>query len=186
FNDKHLAATWEDAKWMYDKAHELFVPFLAGSSLPVAWRRPPLQLPRGCDLAEAVQIGYGGLESYGFHALESLQCMAERRKGGETGVASVQAVKGDQILKAEKDGWWSRELFEAAGDTAERRLKKPGEPIAKDAVFYLIQYRDGLRATVPMNAALAFELFAIAVKLKGEPKPRVTRFELQDGKPYGH
>jgi hypothetical protein len=112
--------------------------------------------------------------------------MVERRKGGETGVVSVQAVKGEEIIKAERDGRWSRELFEAAGDAAEKRLKKPGEPIAKDAVFYLIEYRDGLRAAVPMNTALAYELFSIAVKLKGEAKPRVTRYELQDGKPYGH
>src|SRR5262249_31063895 len=90
FNDKHLAATWTDAKWMYDRSRELFVPFLAGSSLPVTWRRPPLQLPGNCDLVEAVQIGYSSLEAYGFHALESLQCMVERRKGGETGVRAVQ------------------------------------------------------------------------------------------------
>ncbi len=82
FNDKHLAATWSDAKWMYDKARELFVPFLAGSSLPVTWRRPPLKLPMECEIVEAVQIGYGPLEAYGFHALESLQCMVERRNGG--------------------------------------------------------------------------------------------------------
>src|SRR5919202_933474 len=71
-NDKHLSASWKDAKWMYDKARELFVPFMAGSSLPVTWRRPPLKLPKGCDLVEAVQVGYGPLEAYGFHALEAL------------------------------------------------------------------------------------------------------------------
>ena len=94
FNDKHLAATWEDAKWMYDRSRELFVPFLAGSSVPVTWRRPPLQLPKNCELVEAVQIGYGPFEGYGFHALEGLQCMVERRKGGETGVRAVQCVQG--------------------------------------------------------------------------------------------
>jgi hypothetical protein len=186
FNDKHLAYDWSDAKHMVDTARELKIPFLAGSSLPLAWRVPPLELPRDCEIESALMHGYGGLESYGFHALESLQCMIERRKGGETGVVSVQAVAGEDIVKAEKDGRWSRELFEAAGDAAEKRSKKPGEPLAKNALFYLIEYRDGLRAAVPMNTGLAYELFSIAVKLKGEAKPRVTRFELQDGKPYGH
>src|SRR5215472_8333747 len=50
FNDKHLAATWEDAKWMYDKSRELFIPFLAGSSIPVTWRKPPLTLPKNCEI----------------------------------------------------------------------------------------------------------------------------------------
>src|SRR5205823_3879696 len=114
FNDKHLAATWEDAKWMYDKSRELYVPFLAGSSVPVTWRRPELKLDKKCELVEAVQIGYGPFEGYGFHALEGLQCMAERRKGFETGVKAVQCVQGEEMWKALDEGRWSKRLLEAA------------------------------------------------------------------------
>src|SRR5436305_1865154 len=114
FNDKHLAATWQDARWMYDRARELFVPFMAGSSVPVTWRRPPLRLPRGTDLAEAVQVGYGPFEGYGFHALEGLQCLVERRRGGEVGVRRVQCLQGEEMWRAMDRGDFSRELLEAA------------------------------------------------------------------------
>src|SRR5262245_13379746 len=40
FNDKHLSYSWENAKWMYDQSKELGIPMMAGSSVPVAWRRP--------------------------------------------------------------------------------------------------------------------------------------------------
>src|SRR5699024_7575491 len=39
-NDKHLAWNLTDARAMYDNARRLGVPLLAGSSIPVAWRRP--------------------------------------------------------------------------------------------------------------------------------------------------
>src|SRR2546427_665587 len=67
FNDKHLAYSWRDAKHMYDTARDMSIPFLAGSSLPVAWRTPALNLPPACVLTGALALGYGGLESYGFH-----------------------------------------------------------------------------------------------------------------------
>ena len=56
----------------------------------------------------------GGPEAYGFHALEVLQCMVERRNGGETGVRTVQYMSGEAVWKARDEGLWSGELAEAA------------------------------------------------------------------------
>ncbi len=185
FSDKHLAYAWADAKHMVDTARALRIPFLAGSSVPVAWRVPGLTLPRGCQLTEALALGYGGLESYGFHALEALQCMVERRRGGETGVATVQAVRGEEIGRAEKAGRWSRALLDAAVATTPAPAKGRPKEIAKNAVFYLIEYRDGLRAAVAMGTGMANQ-FAFAGKIRGEARPQSTCLRLQEGRPYGH
>ena len=88
FNDKHLSYNWQSALWMYQAAARLKLPLMAGSSLPVCWRRPWLEYPLETRLEAAVGIGYGPIESYGFHALEMIQCMVERRLGGEIGRAS--------------------------------------------------------------------------------------------------
>jgi hypothetical protein len=193
FNDKHLAATWTDAKWTYDKARELFVPFLAGSSLPVTWRRPELKLPKGCELTEAVQIGYGPLEGYGFHALEALQCLAERRQGGETGVKAVTCLQGEAMWKALDAGQWSKELLEAAIERVPAHAKGDyREPTAKakDAAVFLIEYRDSFRAAVAMLNGWVYEgdggAFCFAGKLKGQDKPAATHFYLQQPDPFAH
>ncbi|MCC6418165.1 MAG: hypothetical protein IT429_07920 [Gemmataceae bacterium] len=193
FNDKHLSVTWEDARWMYDRARALFVPFMAGSSIPVTWRRPALQLPRGCDIAEAVQVGYGPFEGYGFHALEGLQCLVERRRGGETGVRSVQCLQGEEMWRALDDGLWSRDVLEAAlqrvpahaqGDYRALTARNPG------AGVFLIEYRDGLRAAVAMMNGWAHEgdggAFTFACRLRGEKRPRATAFYLQQPDPFAH
>jgi hypothetical protein len=193
FNDKHLSATWDDAKWMYDKARALYVPFLAGSSLPVTWRRPKLQLPKGCEIAAAVQLGYGPLEAYGFHALESLQCMVERRKGGETGVKAVQCLQGKAMWEAMDAGRFPKALLEEAirivpahaeGDYREPTAK------AKDAAVFLVEYRDGLTAAVAMLNGFLYEgdggAFCFAGQLQGEEKPRSTHFYLQQPDPFAH
>ncbi len=193
FNDKHLSATWADAKWMYDKARELFVPFLAGSSLPVTWRRPELKLTKGCGLVEAVQIGYSSIEAYGFHALESLQCLAERRKGGETGVKAVQFLQGEEMWKALDAGKWSKELLEAAIQRvpahAQGDYRAPTAKAASAGLF-LIEYRDGFRAAVAMMNGWVQEgdggAFCFAGKLKDKDEPVSTHFYLQNVDPFGH
>ena len=115
FCDKHLSYSWDKAKQMYDWARELTVPFMAGSSIPVTVRTPELLIPSGATIKRAVQTGYGPLDAYGFHTLESLQCMVERRSGGETGVASVEMLEGDAVWQwHDGRGNWSKPLLEQA------------------------------------------------------------------------
>ena len=114
FNDKHLSYRWDWAKEMYDTAQRLRIPFMAGSSVPLAERRPPLELPAGAKMLDAVSIHGGPPERYGFHALEVLQSFVEARAGGETGIAKVQFLEGDALWKAADAGLWSPQLAEVA------------------------------------------------------------------------
>ena len=92
FNDKHLSWNWQWAEEMVETSRELEFAFLAGSSLPVAHRIPPVELPRNAEVKEAMCLALGGPDSYDFHALEALQSLVERRQGGETGVVAMRAL----------------------------------------------------------------------------------------------
>ena len=106
FNDKHLSWNWEWAKEMADTARTMDFPFLAGSSLPVTWRMPAIDLPYDAETGEMMCVAMGGVDSYDFHALEVIQCMAERRRGGETGVVWLEALRGDSVWRAMAKGSW--------------------------------------------------------------------------------
>jgi hypothetical protein len=184
FNDKHLGFAWEDAKWMYDTARRMQFPLMAGSSLPTTWRKPDIELPLDVELEEAVAIGYGGIEAYGFHALETLQCMIERRRGGEAGVTAVTCLEGDSVWEAGRRGRWSRELLDAALSRVDQ--KQPGRPEANCAnpATYLIEHTDGFRSSVLMLDGHSSS-FAFAAKIKGQPSPVSTQFWLQEPD-FGH
>jgi hypothetical protein len=183
FCDKHLADTAEDAKFIYDTSRRLKFPMIAGSSLPGLWREPIADVRRGEELEEIVAISYHTLDAYGFHALEMVQCLAERRKGGETGVRAVQCLTGDEVWK---DGLYNRKLLDAAfrrqkgsPELDEKTIKSVKEPI-----LFRIEYADGLRASVfTLNHAV--REWAVAWRTKsGEEQS--TRFATQEARPFMH
>lgn len=193
FNDKHLSWKWEWAKEMVDIARELKIPFCAGSSLPVTWRMPSIDLPYGAEVEEMLCVAIGGLDSYDFHALEVIQCMAERRKGGETGVKSMRGLRGDAVWKAmEAGGWstggWDPKLFEAClsrtqtlaqPESYSHRYPTPAQirEWVKDPIAYRFEYVDGAKATMLLLNGLVGD-FTFAAKLKGEQEPLSTLFYL--------
>ena len=183
FNDKHLGPVWDDAKWMYDRAVQMKIPFMAGSSLPLSYRDPELNLPMGCEIEAAIGVGYSGLDIYGFHALETFQCLVERRKSAEQGVKWVQYLNGDAMWKAFDDGIVSKELLAAAA----RKVTEPFSEIPRhpDFSLFLFEYQDGLTGAIAMLPGFA-RGNAVAVKLKTQPEIQVTRFEERPDPHYPH
>jgi hypothetical protein len=193
FNDKHLSWKWEWAKEMVETAQKLGFPFLAGSSLPVTWRMPSIDLPSGAEVEEMLCVAIGSVDSYDFHALEAIQCMAERRRGGETGVVALQALRGDSVWKALetgswKAGGWDPRLFEACLCRSQTLAQAPSfshrYPAAKqmrewvkDPVAYRFEYADGLKATMLLLNGLVGD-FTFAASLKGQAEPLSTLFYL--------
>jgi hypothetical protein len=167
FIDKHLSYSRTEASEMVDQAKALHVPLMAGSSLPVTWRLPELEIPLGRSFKDVIVASRGDLEIFGFHALETLQCMVERRdRGGKSqGVAAVTYLEKDAVWEAGDQGIWSWLLLEQAlgrshtlnpGDIKQntRDFRPPPAP-GRDALTklrhpyaFVVEYVDGLRATV--------------------------------------
>jgi hypothetical protein len=186
FNDKHLSYDWLLARWMYDVARHEGIPLMAGSSLPVAWRNPRLEYDPGSELTAAVAAGYGGLDAYGFHAIETLQCMTERREGGETGVDWVQSLSGSAMDRALAEDDETRELLEALYRLRHgARFRIGDQPRQPREALWKIHYRDGLVATVGMFQGFG-QVFGFAGRRRGVPDPQATIFELEDGERFGH
>jgi hypothetical protein len=193
YNDKHLSWSFEKAKWMVDASKRLKFPFLAGSSLPVTWRLPDIELPLGCQIDEALMVGVGGSDAMDYHALEAMQCMIERRRGGETGVRSVQMIEGDAVWKAA----WPKDLLVAAlsrsdtplgltmQDGRTQDLVGNGElpKLVPKPAAYFIEHNDGLKTTLLMLTG-AVKDFNFAARVRGSgvqscqfflsPVPNVT------------
>jgi len=184
FNDKHLSYNWLDCKWIYDRARELNVPMMAGSSLAYCWRDPILHHPIGTRITDAVGIGYASLDAYGHHVLELLQCMVERRKGGETGVASVQGLEGKSVWQAIDEGRISGELVEAACNSIKGRASGSMREVVKNPRAIILNYNDGLKAAILMLDEYVNSGWAYAAKADG--KTVATEFVLSSGPIFAH
>ncbi|SPF52565.1 conserved hypothetical protein [Candidatus Sulfopaludibacter sp. SbA4] len=189
FNDKHLSWNWEWARKMYDTSRELGFAFMAGSSLPVTWRTPSVEMPLGARISEALCICYGGVDSYDFHGLETVQCMVERRRGGETGVKWIQAYRGDKFWDALRDGVWPKPLMDSA--LCRSHTLTPARAgfnhifpttdemrrLVRDPVAYRYEHADGLKATVLLMNGLVKD-FNFSAYVEGSRTPWSTQMYL--------
>ena len=179
------------ARRMAEASRQLKFPVLVGSSLPMTWRLPPLDLPAGCRVEEALLVGIGSRRTDRYRVLETLQAMVERRRGGETGVRSVQWLGGQAVWRAGSSGRWSRELLQAAvgrSDSLQGKTLKDGRPrdlvgsgelprLVEHPEACLVDYSDGLRAAVLMlNGAVGD--FTFAARLRDESAVPSTQFLL--------
>ncbi|MBT3345520.1 MAG: hypothetical protein HN712_05995 [Gemmatimonadetes bacterium] len=180
FNDKHFAYDFTDAKWMWDRAAELQIPLMAGSCLPLSWRRPWLEHDKGTRIEAALAVGYGGIEAYGYHTLETLQCMIERRGSGETGVVAVQCLEGGDVWDARDRGLFDADLAEAAGATAGTRREGRMEDVCQKPAVFLLEHADGLRSAALMLDGYLND-WAYAARIDGQVV--ATEFFLQPDGP---
>jgi hypothetical protein len=161
FNDKHLSTTWPQCMEMVADARRLRFPFLAGSSLPVTRRMPALDMPYGTPLSESVCAAYGGVDSYDFHGYETAQCMSERRKGGEVGLRSVQALRGARMWEEVASRETTQRLLVAALTRSHNLPVVEGYPtdaitlewarkVFPEALAFFVEHRDGFRTTLFM------------------------------------
>jgi hypothetical protein len=166
FNDKYLAYDWADAKSMYDRVRQRSIPFLCGSTLPLTWQRPTLSFSPGVEFDELLAVSCGDLEEHAYHAIEMLQSVAERRKGGESGIAQVRYLEGPDVWNI------SPELRESA--LSRRVNPPPATPDAKPEAF-LIRYASGLQASV-LNLNSKTRDYLLAARVKGSSAPQTTCF----------
>jgi hypothetical protein len=171
FNDKHLSYSWVNAQRMYELSRELDFAFMAGSSLPVNYRTPQVELPSGASVRHGVVVAPGPIDSYGFHMLEALQCLIERRAGGETGVEAVQCLEGEDIWRFLDTTPWAQDLFQAARSRSQE-LRDDYRDDERAALFRVF-HRDGLETAIFRLPRGATD-FCVAVDVAGADAPLST------------
>ena len=185
FNDKHLSYNWLKARRMVEISREMGFPMMAGSSVPVSHRKPAIDFPWGERATKAVAISFSGLDIYGFHLLESLQCMVERRKGGESGVKAVQCLQHDAVWNLLDTTPWVKRLFDRAISHSETRQPGNLRELVKEPAVFLVDYRDGLQAAAFLLTGGVRD-FTVAIDVEGRSEPVSTLMWLQSGKPHRH
>lgn len=151
FNDKHFSWDFAHSCEMLDVARELGFPFYGGTSITHCPLDPGPPLAPGESVAEALALFHGDPDNYGFHTMEFVQSLIEKRPGGETGLRAVRSFEGDAVRDAISGGEVPRDLLLAA-------LVHLGYPNV-DAIIpfvldrteglliYQLEYIDGLRVT---------------------------------------
>ncbi|MCX6585655.1 MAG: hypothetical protein NTX13_03615 [Acidobacteria bacterium] len=169
FNDKHLSYNWDDAKWMFDKSRELNFPLSGGSSIPVYFRKPEIEIAADTPIKNSIVVGAAPDEGGIFHCIDVLQCFVERRKGGETGVNSVQSIRGgaETWKWVERNPWAGRLLDSVA---AKFNFKQGTFQEDARANVCIVEYNDGTKGAVISGRNVGW---TYAGEIEGQNEPTI-------------
>ena len=169
FNDKHFSYNWDDAKWMFDKSRELNFPLTGGSSIPTYFRKPEIELANDTPIKNSIVVGGASDEGAIFHCIDTLQAFVERRKGGETGVQSVQSIRGPETWKWVEQNPWAGNLLEAVRKKFDL---KPGHfQETRHPNVCIVEYRDGTKAAVISGRGVGW---TYAGEIDGQKEPTIV------------
>jgi hypothetical protein len=187
FFDKHFS--WNPAwiREMYFRLEEMAVPWFGGSSLSHCPMVPPVPSLEGEKPTELVMTSWAGTEIYLFHALELVQSIVEKRKGGETGIRAVRAWSGEGAWAAMDRGEFSMDLLRVAVQKGspdvvsafEERMQKRQNP----PEIFQYHYQDGLKATI-VRLNETTRKWAWACQVEGWEEPIASAPVAQGAEPY--
>lgn len=169
FNDKHFSYNWDDAKWMFDKSRELGFPLTGGSLLPVYYRKPEIELEIDTPIKHSIVVGAAPDEGAIFHCIELLHAFVERRKGGETGVKSVQSIRGPEAWKWVERNNWAGKLLDSVA--ASFNFKKGHYQESGTANICIIEYNDGTNAAI---IGVRGSGWTYAGEIEGQAEPTIV------------
>jgi hypothetical protein len=182
FNDKHLSYNWNDAKWMFDKSRALNFPLTGGSSIPIYYRKPEIDLAPDTPLKNGLVIGDMADEGAAFHCIDVLQSFMDRRKGGETGVKSVQSIRGPEAWKWVEANPWATNLLEAVRknfDLPAGHFQQEGQtnqqgrrsnPQGRQTNLCIVEYNDGTKAASISGSGVGW---TFAGDIEGQKNPTI-------------
>lgn len=168
FNDKHLSYNWDDAKWMFDKSRELGFPLTGGSSIPYYFRKPEIELAIDTPIKNSIVVGGASDEGAIFHCIDVLQAFVDRRKGGETGVKSVQSIRGPETSKWVERNPWAGKLLDSIAKSFD--LKKGIFQENPQANVCIVEYNDGTKAAVISGSDVGW---TYAGEIEGQKEPTI-------------
>jgi hypothetical protein len=177
FNDKHLSYNWDDAKWMYDKSRELNFPLSGGSSIPTYFRKPEIYIAPNTPIKNSIVVGASPDEGGIFHCIDTLQAFHDRRKGGETGVKSVQSIRGPETWQWVARTPWANNLLEAVRKSLDL---KPGyfqEIKRQQPNVCIVEYNDGTNGAVISGDGVGW---TYAGEIAGHKDPTIISMGMGD------
>jgi len=156
FSDKHLSYNIADSLWMFEQLQQRGIPFMGGSSIPHIPPVPSFDPALLQEATELLVVSFSdAIEAYGYHALELLQSLAEKRRGGETGVKAITALQGAEVWELMKRGEWPEDLMLQTLSLYDHNPVHP--QLAKEdliTILFVVEYNDGFKGYVLQQSEL--------------------------------